>query len=474
MDTDSGTDTGADAGADADADMRRLHGLLCGLAVNPRLPEDLAVRLLAHGQAHNLTSRAEFAPSPELCAAFLAGGQARHLARGRNLPAAVTAELARDPDPAVRAALAGNPLLHPDLLARLAADPETGVRAAAAAAWAGPPEEALRALLTDPAAQVRAAACTRRPPRDLYGALLADPATRRRVVPFLDLDGETAAALAGDPDEDTRERVARHPQLPARLRDLLARDPDAGVRAAVFERADTPAQLRARIHAGLLAGYRRVEAPLAGDDGDDGDELCYVAYLGLERSAYPWVADDPLPYAASPYVGLRRAAARSAALPARARGRMLADEDATVRPLALSGTVDPDPAVAEDLERRHERGKSGGRPADFVRFPPATLRRFGSDPDPHLRVLALRDPDLPAALAERLAADANAHVRRAVAASGHPRLPAAALLALLGDAEDRVAESAASSALLPQGAMRTVLDRADALRSGWAVSWDVP
>ncbi|WCD89238.1 hypothetical protein KPP03845_105657 [Streptomyces xanthophaeus] len=63
-------------------------------------------------------------------------------------------------------------------------------------------------------------------------------------------------------------------------------------------------------------------------------------------------------------------------------------------------------------------------------------------------------------------------MRRAVAASGHPRLPAAALLALLGDAEDQVAESAASSALLPQAAMRAVLDRADALRRGRAVSSD--
>ncbi|MFD7260201.1 hypothetical protein [Streptomyces sp. NPDC059874] len=474
-----------------DTETRKLPDLLAGLAVNPLLPDDLAVRLLAHGQAHNLTCRPGFAPSTALCGEFVASGRARELARVRLLPEAVAVRLARDPDPEVRAALAahdrpdgdrhglfssdpdarvrralaGNPLLKQDLLARLAADRDAGVRAAAAAAWTDPPADTLRALLIDPAVQVRAAACTRRPPRDLYGALLADPATRRRVVPFLELDRETATALAADQDEEVRDRLARHPQLPAEVRDRLARDPDAGVRAAVFERADTPPGLRAEIHEGLLAGYRRADAPLTagtGEDEEDGDFLCYIAFVGLELAAYPWVTADPLPYADCPYVGMRRAAARSEALPVEARRRMHTDEDAIVRFLAFARTPDPDLDVAEDIERRHLRGKFSDRPADCVRFPPETLRRFGSDPDPHLRVLALRDPGLPQGLAERLAADEKAHVRRAVAGSGHPRLPEATLLRLLSDAEGHVAEAAASSPMLPEAAMRAVLDLADA------------
>lgn len=215
-----------------------LPDVLDGLAENPALPDDVAVRLLAYRRGYRL-------------------------ARVRSLPRTVAAKLARDPDPAVRAALAeharpeggghgrfaadpdaevrralaGNPLLSPELMAALAADPEAGVRAAAAAAWTDPPEEALRALLTDPDRRVRSAACARRPPRDLYDDLLSDPDTRLRVVPFLQLDSGTAARLAADPDEEMRRRVAGHPDLAAGLRDLLARDADATVRGAVFERA---------------------------------------------------------------------------------------------------------------------------------------------------------------------------------------------------------------------------------------------
>lgn len=460
-------------------DVAHLPDVLDGLAGNPALPDDLAVRLLAYRRGNRLAGRQGFAPSPGLCEAFIAAGQAEHLARARSLPKGVTAQLARDPDPEVRRALAGNPLLPPELLARLAADPEAGVRAVAAAAWADPPEEALRALLTDPDPRVRVAACTRRPPRDLYEDLLADPCTRVHVVPFLELDRETAALLAADPDEDVRRRLAQHPELAPEVRDLLGRDTNPAVRGAVFERADTPPELRAEIHEGLLAGYLRAdEDPSSGfEDGGEDDLLCYITLTASELRAYPWVAAGPVPYADSPHLGLRRAAARSKDLPAEVRGRLLGDEDATVRLLALARIPDPDLAVAEDLERRHVQGKSRDRPADFVRFPPETLRRFGSDPSPRLRPLALRDPGLPAEVAERLAADEDAMVRRTVAGSGHPRLPAGALLRLLADTEWLVAEAAASSPMLPQAVMRAVLDRADAaggppLQDDWDADCD--
>ncbi|MFF4368059.1 hypothetical protein [Streptomyces sp. NPDC001594] len=72
------------------------------------------------------------------------------------------------------------------------------------------------------------------------------------------------------------------------------------------------------------------------------------------------------------------------------------------------------------------------RPArDLVTFPPETLRRFATDPDAWIRVLALRDPELPAELLERLAVDPEESVR--CAAAGHPRVPVGALGRLLGD-----------------------------------------
>ncbi|MET9384253.1 hypothetical protein ABZY09_25030 [Streptomyces sp. NPDC002928] len=72
-----------------------------------------------------------------------------------------------------------------------------------------------------------------------------------------------------------------------------------------------------------------------------------------------------------------------------------------------------------------------------------------------MRDLAPRDHELPAALAERLAADQADRVRRAVAA--HPNLPAAALLTLLADPNEWVAKTAAASPGLPVAVMEKIL-----------------
>ncbi|MFK0252032.1 hypothetical protein [Streptomyces sp. NPDC090445] len=444
-----------------------LTTVLDGLAGNPALGDDLALRLLGDwGTASEIAWRESPGPSEALCEGFLARGRAEELAQARTLPPTVTALLAAHTDPAVRTALAKNPALSAELAGAMAADQDGRVRKAVAERTEAPPEDALRMLLTDPDPEVRAAACRHRPPGDLHGPLLADPATRRHVVPFLDLDPDTAADLAADPDEEVREALAAHPALSAALRDELARDADPFVRGAVFQRADTPEKLRDEIHAWLTAGAQR-----AGDDWSSGtvaDTLCHLALIGVDEGSYPWVVADPLPHVDSPCVGLRRAAARSGALPPEVRARMLADEDASVRFLALTRLPDVDLAVAEDIDRRHRvRTKSGkgsaGRPADCVDFPPETLRRFATDPDARMRVLALRDSELPAELLERLGADEDPEVRRAAAA--HPRLPPAALVRLLADPIDSVAGQAAASPALPEPVMRALLDHAEA--SGW-------
>ncbi|MEJ8641908.1 hypothetical protein WKI68_11400 [Streptomyces sp. MS1.HAVA.3] len=361
MDLDTGT------ARTAMPEITELSSVLDGLAQNPTLPDDVALRLLPYGGGLDMALRRGVTPSREVCEAFIAAGEGADLARARHLPDAIADRLAHDPDPDVRSALAHrdrpdhgrhglfaadpdaevreslaqNPLVPGELLAVLAADEDPRVRRAAARAWADPPEDALRALLTDPDPRVREAAATRRPPADMGAALLADPHTRLHAVALLDLDPQTIAALAADPDEEMRRRVARHPDLGAQARDVLARDADPMVRGAVFERADTPAGLRAEIHEGLHAGYLRAQEDLGA--GDEDDFLCYVALTASLTGAYPWVVADPAPYADSPYLGVRRAAAGSAALPAEARRRMLDDEDSTVRFLAFAGTAAPDP-----------------------------------------------------------------------------------------------------------------------------------
>ncbi|MFZ3493989.1 AAA family ATPase [Streptomyces sp. 5.8] len=429
-----------------------------------------------------------------MCEAFLARGEGEALAHAESLPPAVADRLAADADPRVRVArakvedaaagrhalfaadpeadvriaLAGRADLSAGSLAALAGDPDARVRQALAKGRAELTGGVLRALLTDADPQVRVAACRHRPPRDLHAALLADPATRKPVVRFLDLDADTAAALAADPDEEVRAEAAAHPLLPLRVRDLLAQDASPDVRGKVFVRADTPPELRDEIHAGLTAGARRAEEDWENAEGDD--VLCELVLIFLKMESYPWVATDPVPYVASPYTGLRRTAACSERLPAELVRGMLDDEDPTIRMIALERTPDVDLATAEDIERRHGGSKFLDRPADYFIFPPEALRRFAADPDARMRVLALRDPDLPAALLERLAADGDHTVRRAVAEDS--RTAPGTLLRLLGDDSESVAMSAAASPDLPLEAMRAVLDllaRDDAAKRGSAV-----
>ncbi|MGW5400468.1 AAA family ATPase [Streptomyces sp. NPDC003952] len=463
------------------AALDHLPAVLQGLGRNPALPEELAVRLLPYGMAPlRIALREGFTPSPALCAEFLARGEAEALAHAASLPPEFAARLAADPDPAVRAvrarregaaagrqavfaadagadvreALAERPDLAAELLAALAADRDARVRAAVAARPAQLPEDLLRGLLTDTDPKVRAAACKHGPPHDLHSALLGDPATRKRVVRFLELDPGTAGQLAADPDEEVRAAVASHPALPAELRDLLARDVSAEVRGKVFVRADTPPELRDEIHAWLTAGAGRAEEDWTA--ADEEDVFCEITLTFLELESYPWVADDPAPHVHSPYVGLRRTAAGSGRLPAPQLREMLGDEDPTVRFAALRAMPGLDLATAEDIDRRHRPLKgSAHRPADHVRFPPGTLRRFAADPDARMRVLALREPELPAELLDRLAADEDHAVRRAAAAD--PRLSPGTLLRLLADGTESVAGAAAASPALPVDVMRAVL-----------------
>ncbi|MEV7520979.1 AAA family ATPase [Streptomyces sp. NPDC091371] len=450
-------------------ELIHLAEVLEGLGRNPALPDDLAVRLLPYGMAPlRLALRAGVAPSTALCEEFLARGEREALARSESLPPALAELLAADPDPDVRAVRARVEGAGTGRHAVFAADPDARVRAALANSGTELPEDVLRVLFTDADPQVRAAACKHRPPHDLHAALLADPATRRRVVRFARLDPDTAAALAADPGEEVRAQLAVHPDLPAELRDLLARDPSPHVRGKVFTRGDTPPELRDEIHAGLAAGARRADEDWEGAEEDD--MYCEIVLISLDGEGYPWVAADPVPHAASPYPGLRRAAARSERLPTALLREMLSDEDQQIRMIALAGTPGVDLATAEDIERRHRRSKFGDRPADYFAFPPETLRRFATDPDARMRVLALRDPELPAALLDRLAADEDSTVRRALAEDS--RTAPGTLLRLLGDGSQSVAVAAAASPQLPAAAMRALLDlaaRAGAAERGQVV-----
>lgn len=412
------------------------HWLLHSLALNPWLPNRVRLQL---AERHD----------PAVRAALVIGSR-------DEAPPEMFARLIDDPDARVREQLAESDHLPAHLRARLAHDPDPQVRATLAQWWTEAPETIRRTLLTDPADQVRAAACATYyprlphpiPPADLIAGLLDDPITRAGVVAYTALTAETALHLSEDPDDEVRRQVAQHPQLPPDVRDRLGEDASARVRVAIFARPDSPEPTRARIHAEILQSTAPL-TDLLGSDLDDEAILRKVedsiAITELRNLHLPWVTADPLPHVSSPYMCFRSSAAHARSLPTPVVIRLLNDEESIVRTtMAKHAPHLVDRATAERIDREFRPDKkTSWRPADDFTFPPQTLRRFANDPDPRMRSLAPRDPDLPSKLAEQLADDPESSVRLAVAS--HPRLPISALIMLLADHSQHVARTAASS-----------------------------
>jgi len=423
------------------------HWLLHSLALNRQLPHAVRMRLAAHSD-------------PDIRAALVVGA--------RDAPREFYERLIDDPDTRVREHLAERDDVPADLLARLARDPDPQVRATLARWWTQAPDAVRRLLLTDPVDEVRAAACSTYyarlphpvPPPDLVAGLLADPITRAGAVRHAVLTPELTERLAGDPNHQVRRQVAEHPQLPPPVRDLLAEDPSANVRVGVFSRQDAPEPVRHRIYTQIQRGDLP-RTDLLDDELDD-DALLqqiedHMAVAELRDLRLDWVTADPLPHVSSPYICFRRSAARNRALPADAIIRLLNDDDSGVRTtMATHAPHLVDPATAERIDRefRPEK-KTPWRPADLFTFPPQTLRRLATDPDPRMRCLAPRDPDLPVELVERLATDPDSAVRRA--AAGHPNLSVHVRRALLADPSEWVAHAAAAAATLPVAEMDRLL-----------------
>ncbi|MGW0858313.1 hypothetical protein [Streptomyces sp. NPDC002690] len=485
--------------SDATSNPIHLGAVVDGLAKNPALPPESFHRLFAHRRG-----RGEIAKRPDLTddmiGAIIAVGDVwltHSLALNRALPYACRMTLVGHPDPGIRVAVAvaatdaprelferlltdpdarvreqvaRNDHVPKDLRARLAADPDPEVRAALAQWWTRAPEAVRRILLTDPDDSVRAGACSthyRRlphpvPPADLVPALLADPVTRAGAVRHTVLDAEAASRLADDPDEDVRRELAAHPGLPPSVRDVLAEDSSALVRIRVFARLDTPPSTRAAIHAWILTDDHGVDW-LADhhedldDDALDRELTRHLARVELRTVRLPWVTADPLPHVDSPYACFRASAAMSDRLPWHVVTRLLHDEKSDVRTtMALHARDRIDPATAERIDRGYRPAKrTAWRPADEFPLPAAVLRRLATDPEPRMRQLATRDPDLPVELLRALAVDSDPTVRRTVAA--HPGVPLTVLTRLLADPSEHVGTAAAANLVLPPAEMHRLL-----------------
>ncbi|WP_225826638.1 hypothetical protein [Streptomyces naphthomycinicus] len=403
----------------ADPPARRL----AGLALNPAVPPDILLRLLAE---------APLAVRMVLC-------------RDRDLPAAVVDAVIAHPDPRTRGFFAVNPHADPAGRARLVDDPDWIVRChltegprtplphrprplpddtvvrmittydgeeplGSIGFWQQMSRELIRSLPTHPVAEVRRWGVGHRgaPSAERMAALLADPddGVRERarnmvrwqdpawvesMLPERPCHGRTdillnralsrtvvTGVLTAPAHEDERATIALNPTLPADAVVLLAADPDPAVRQRIAGRADLrPAERRA-----LVA--------------------------------------DPDP-------DVREAVARQPDLGPDERRALAADPDARVR-LAVSvhPAFDEEERAGIDYEVPLDR-PFGFHPAPEEPRDPADVRRDALSGHPLLRRRAAREHTLPADLVARLAQDDDPGVR-VLLAQNHPDAPAALLL----------------------------------------------
>ncbi|MER5666228.1 hypothetical protein [Streptomyces mirabilis] len=408
---------------EADLAARRL----AGLALNPRTPQDVLLRLLAEGPA---------AVRMVLC-------------RDRVLPDAVVDAVIEHPDTYTRSFFARNPHVDPAQRVRLIDDPEWFVRAHLADGPRMPfrvrpeplPDEALvhmirtygndelsgcfyqqisnellrtmhthqdakvrrwgvgawewlsaderAALLADPDAGVRDIALLRtreedpawvesalpaRPCHARTGILCHQPLTRAVVDSVL-------TAPAG---ENERRMIAYNPSLPADVVVLLAADPDPEVRERIAYRADLgPAERRAlavdpdpKVKVRLAVSVH----PALSERERAAIDYEVPTDRGFHQRPAPSVPRDPEDVrrdALSAHPMLRRKAARVHELPPDLVARLADDEDLGVRVTLAQNHPDAPrgPAAAQFPGVHGSRPRPPRHPAQLPDCPTGRLRR---------------------------------------------------------------------------------------------------
>ncbi|MFD0270818.1 hypothetical protein ACFVGY_30285 [Streptomyces sp. NPDC127106] len=446
---------------------RRSRIPLSGLAANPALPPELLDRLIAlavSGPGPDREADADAEAVEELCSELaerrdLSPAQVRALAdadehtavllarEGRLSAAAVdpaarpavalamldegtgrpewARPLAAHPDREVRWRLASCPGLPSDVVETLAADPDIEV-VAELALWTAEPEAAAR-LAAHPHAEVRMSAALNEavPPAALVALITGQglaPAASclvcdREPVPFThdpscprpDCTLRPGAACAGGHEStvhDALQRAARNPATPTAVVAALAGHPSKLVRWSLAERTDLPQEVYAGLVEDPVPGVR-YEA--AGNPAL-GEPLVRTLAAGAARE------DDEL----------RRRLAGCPGLPL----DVLAE-------LAVAGRIRPVllPAVAAAA--------------------PEALAEAASSPHAAVRMLVAERRDLPPAVRDRLAADPDAAVVKAVAP--HPGLSEAQLRAVVSRDGVRVLARVAANPDAPAGLLEELV-----------------
>ncbi|MEV7729104.1 hypothetical protein AB0P15_30895 [Streptomyces sp. NPDC087917] len=443
---------------------------LSGLGRNPAAPVEVMVRLTSHPAGrHGLATHKGQLPDAVAEALLKHGGSDTAVSlHGHRVSPTMRARIAEHPDPAIRNAYAGfvrtmvergAQMSIEDLVeaydripTELAAASDPKVRAMVAATWRDRPITVQLALLTDPDPGVRAAATRAEHPGvpdDYYERCLADPAVQANIARRLPLTFDQFTQLLATGDTEVLHAVAGNPHLTADMVIYLQGSEDPHVRVAMAYSRHTAPDTRDR----LLA---LVEA----EDESGSDD----AGLALHWSPYTpnWLRDAPLAerltYLQCPHVVFRREVAASRDLPDHAWRQLDDDPDVSVR-RAAAHRPDTPPHVL--LRLLHAYGDlSHIRPmlVDHPNFPRHELRGFVEQQDPRVRILALKDLELPPADLWELAASAESFLRAGTAR--HPNIPTDLLELLLADPEPRVADDAAANPLLPRAHMDHILAKA--------------
>ncbi|MES9523328.1 hypothetical protein [Streptomyces capoamus] len=405
--------------AEAGLPARRL----AGLALNPAVPPEVLLRLLAD---------APLAVRMVLC-------------RDRDLPDPVVDAVVAHPDPRTRGFFAVNPHVDPAQRARLVDDADWSVRCHLTEGPRTPLPHRPRPLPDDTVVHMISTYDDEEPlgstgfwqqmSWELIEAMPAHPVARVRswgVGRWESLSAQRRAALLADPDDEVRERArdmvrgqdpawveAMLPARPCHARtDILVNRPLS--RAVVAGVLAAPAREGERATIALNPGLPADAVVLLAGDADPKVRERIAGRADLRPPERRALAADPDP-------AVRRAVARHPDLGPGERGALATDPDPEVR-LAVS----VHPAFSEDERARIDYrvppdGEFGFHPVPRVPRDPAGVRRDALSGHPMLRRRAAREHTLPADLVARLAEDDDPGVR-VLLAQHHPDAPPALLL----------------------------------------------
>ncbi|MFI9724636.1 hypothetical protein ACIHFE_34280 [Streptomyces sp. NPDC052396] len=260
------------------------------------------------------------------------------------------------------------------------------------------------------------------------------------VVQTCRLEHGLAEHLAHHGEPAQRRLLAGNPHLAPDLVAVLALDPDDSVRLMVSTRPDLTEAQRAEIHIKLDPGIRSYPLDWVVALHDDADAMRRLA--------------------ASSHLLVRRSVARARHLPPDVVDLLARDEDRVVR-LFLAKSCDDAPA---DLLLKVWQWWAGSlsypdRPHGHPNFPRHDLLRYAEEPNPHLRQLALDDPESTVELVERFSRDTDEEVR--LRAAKDPRLTRASAVRLLDDPRESVRRAACRHPQLPTRVLVQLLRDSD-------------